>query len=32
VVTFRHTGRNQEGEVVAVMLRSVLIHAAPEPS
>jgi acyl dehydratase len=32
VVTFRHTGRNQRGEVVAVMLRSVLIHAAPEPS
>jgi acyl dehydratase len=32
VVTFRHTGRNQHGEVVAVMLRSVLIHAAPEPS
>jgi acyl dehydratase len=30
VVTFRHTGRNQHGEVVAVLLRSVLMHAAPE--
>ena len=32
IVTLRHTGRNQRGEVVAVATRAALMWCAPEPS
>jgi acyl dehydratase len=32
IVTFRHTARNQHGEVVAVVVRSTLMHTAPAPA
>jgi acyl dehydratase len=31
IVTFRHTARNQRGEVVAVVNRSTLMRSAPQP-
>jgi acyl dehydratase len=31
IVTFRHTAKNQHGEVVAVVTRSTLMRSAPEP-